>query len=251
MSSAGARPRRRTAARARERCQLTALNWALAAAAVLAVGWWLVTSPVAAVREVEVVGYERPDRAALASALGEAAAEGNLVRLPVGAIREAAAAFPWVAEVDVQRNWPAGVSVVITPAEPVAVATSKRGRGVLVDASGTVLGRAPERPGMARLRLPGGAPRAGGMLGTKLAPALAFVVALDDDPLARRLRGLRIERGSLIGSIAGSGDLVVGRPEHLDAKALALAAVLNRLSFEEQRALRYVDVTVPEHPATG
>lgn len=246
------RARRSSAAPARaERGRLTALTWALAAAALAAIGWWLLSSPVAAVRGVEVVGYERPDRPELTAALAQAASEGNLVRLPTGALREAAAAFPWVAEIDIQRDWPAGVTVVVTPAEPVAAATTKRGRGVFVDASGTVLGRAPARPGLARLRLPGGAPAAGGEVAARVAPALAFVVALGDDPLARRVRGLRLERGQLVGSLAGSGALVIGRPDSLEAKALALAAVINHLSFEEQRAVAYVDVTVPDHPVVG
>ena len=80
----------------------------LGALAALALLWWLANGPMLAVGDVTVRGYDRPDRDALVAAIDEAASDGTMVSPPVDEIRDAAAAFPWVASVSVQRDWPRG-----------------------------------------------------------------------------------------------------------------------------------------------
>lgn len=242
--------RRRRIARARGRRRRTSLLLAVGVAAGAVLLWWLATGPLLAVSGVSVSGYDRDDRPALEAALAEAAADGTVLRPPVTAMRLAAARFPWVASVSVERDWPRGVSVQVVQAEPVAVAASAEG-AVLVSEAGRVLGPVSGKPGLGWLRLGQAPPAAGYALPEDARAALGFVAAADPE-VGARVRALRVdERGLLTGRLAGGPELRLGRPERLGAKAIALGLVLARLTPEEERAAAYVELSVPERPAVG
>ena len=255
-ATAGARPhpavveRRRRIVRDRGRRRRTALLAALGLAAGAMLLWWLATGPLLAVSGVSVSGYDRDDRPALEAALAEAASDGTVLRPPVAAMRLAAARFPWVASVSVERDWPRGVSVQVVEAEPVAVAASREG-AVLVSEAGRVLGPVSGRAGVGWLRLAHAPPAPGYALPDAARPALTFVAAAAP-AVGRRVRALQVdERGLLTGALAGGPDLRLGRPERLGAKATALGLVLARLTPEEEAEAAYIDLGVPERPAVG
>jgi hypothetical protein len=246
------RERRRQVARARARRRRTALLVALGAAAGIAVLWWLLTGPVTAVQGVRVAGYDRDDRDDLAAALGAAASGGSMISPPVDDLRAAAARFPWVESISVRRDLPRMLAVVVEQAEPAAVAVPAAGAPVLVTASGRVLGPAAERnPGLGWLRLDAEPPAPGGTLPGESRAAAAFLAAAPP-AAASRVRALRREEGGvLVAELRGGPELRLGRPERLEAKAVALGIVLDHLSEEEERAAAYLDLSAPERPALG
>ncbi|MFN8109781.1 MAG: FtsQ-type POTRA domain-containing protein [Thermoleophilia bacterium] len=214
-------------------------------------GYWLATGPVLSVHGVRVTGDTHPDAAALRQAVAHAAERGgSLLSPPLGAIRRQALRSPWVADVTVQRDWPVGLVVEITPAQPMAVGVPDHGAPVLINARGQVMGPAPARGGLPRIRLGATAPAAGAPIGPGPAAALLFVRA-STAGTAAHMRGLRIQRGQLVGTLTSGPDLQLGPPVKLRQKALAVQAVLNALTPDETRKATYINVVVPENPAVG
>ena len=244
-----ARRRRIARARGRQR-RLTALV-GLGALAALALLWWLAQGPLLAVEHVTVRGYDRPDRDALVAAIEKAASGGTMVSPPVDDVRAAAAAFPWVASVSVQRDWPRGVTVDVDTARAVAIAAAARGDAALVAESGRVLGPVPDDAGLGWLRVPAPPPLAGYALPDADRAALAFLAALPPQA-SRRVRRLGMDAtGALSGRIDGGPSLRLGRPEHLAAKARALGLVLAQVPSEDVSSAAYIDLRVPKRPAIG
>jgi cell division protein FtsQ len=243
--------RRRRIARAQGRRRRLAVLLGVAALAALALLWWLAQGPLLAVSGVKVRGYDRDDRAALVAAIDEAASGGTMVSPATDEIRAAAAAFPWVASVSVQRDWPRRMTVDVTPARPVAVAAGPDGRTALVSGAGRVLGPVPERAGLGWLRLPAAPPAAGYALGEGDRAGLAFLAAAPP-AAARRVRQLGVDAtGALSGRIDGGPVLRLGRPDDLAAKARALALVLGQVPAADLEAATYIDLRVPVRPAIG
>ena len=243
--------RRRRVARARGRQRRGIALIGLGALAALALLWWLANGPMLAVGDVTVRGYDRPDGDALVAAIDEAASGGTMVSPPVDEIRDAAAAFPWVASVSVQRDWPRGVAVEVTMARPAAVAAAAGGEPAVVAASGRVLGPVPEDAGLGWLRVPSPPPAAGYALPEADRAALDFLAAAPPEA-ARRVRRLGMDAtGALSGRIDGGPALRLGRPEHLAAKARALGLVLAQVPAEDLAAATYIDLRVPQRPAIG
>jgi cell division protein FtsQ len=243
--------RRRRIARAQGRRRRQGVLLAAAALAALGLLWWLAQGPLLAVSGVKVRGYDRGDRAALVAAIDDAASGGTMVSPPADEIRAAAAAFPWVASVSVQRDWPRRVTVDVTMARPVAVAAGPDGRAALVSDAGRVLGPVPEAAGLGWLRLPAPPPPAGYALGEGDRAGLAFLAA-SPPAAARRVRQLGVdEAGALSGRIDGGPVLRLGRPDDLAAKARALALVLAQVPAEDLDAATYIDLRAPVRPAIG
>ncbi len=122
------------------------LLWGAAAAVLLLVvaGWVLFLSPWLDLRTVAVEGRGQipesvilaaaalPERTPLAG-LDTAAAEGRVAELPA------------VAEVQITRNWPNGVTIAVNPRTPVAYTATPEGP-VLVDRAGVRYESVPEAP---------------------------------------------------------------------------------------------------------
>jgi cell division protein FtsQ len=244
-----ARRRRIARARGRQRRVLALIGAAAVAALVLL--WWLANGPLLAVGHVSVRGYDRPDRAALVAAIEEAASGGTVVSPPADRLRRAAAAFPYVSEVSVQRDWPRGLTVDVTVAEPAAAVSGPGGAAAAVSEEGRVLGPVPEDAGLGWVRLPAPPPPAGYALPEPGRAALAFLAAAPPEA-GRRVRRLAIDStGSLSGLIDGGPVLRLGRPEDLTAKARALALVLSQVPAQDLEAATYIDLRIPRRPAIG
>jgi cell division protein FtsQ len=242
--------RRRAIARERGRRRRSGVLLLLGTAVAIAVVYWLATGPLLAVKDVQVRGYERDDRAELVAAL-EAAAGGGTIISPATADMDAAArAFPWVESISVARTWPRGLAVEVREAAPVAVAVAGD-RTVMLSASGRVLGDLEGAPGVGWLRLSAEPPPPGGAIPEGERAALDFIAAARPE-VGARVRALAIAPdGALEGRLRGGPPLRLGPPERLAAKASALALVLSALSPEDERAASYIDLTFPERPALG
>ncbi len=243
--------RRRRIARARGRQRRALVLIGLAALAALALLWWLAQGPLLAVGHVSVRGYDGPDRDALVAAIDGAASDGTMVSPPVDEVRAAAAAFPWVASVSVQRDWPRGLTVDVSMAQPVAIAAAAGGEAAVVAESGRVLGPVPEDAGLGWLRVAAPPPAAGYALPDADRAALAFLAAAPPEA-ARRVRRLGMDAtGALSGRIDGGPELRLGRPQHLAAKARALGLVLGKVPAQDIDSATYIDLRVPKRPAIG
>jgi cell division protein FtsQ len=243
--------RRRRIARARGRQRRGTALIGVGALAALALLWWLAQGPLLAVGHVTVRGYDRPDRDALVAAVEQAASGGTMVSPPVDEVRAAAAAFPWVASVSVQRDWPRGVTVDVATARPVAIAAAAGGEAALVAEGGRVLGPVPDDAGLGWLRLQAPPPPAGYALPDADRAALAFLAAAPQEA-SQRVRRLGMDAtGALSGHIEGGPALRLGRPEHLAAKARALGLVLAQVPAEDVQSATYIDLRVPKRPAIG
>lgn len=241
--------RRRHVARAagrrrRARAGVTALGLL-----AFALGWWLATGPLLAPRDVTVTGYAGRDLPQLERALERAAGAGSLLSLPRGALRRTAMQFPGVREIGVRRDLPFGVAVDVVPARPLAVAAGD-GAPVLVSETGRVLGPAPERARVGWLRISGPAPAYGQPLPAASRAALTLLGTLPPE-MSRRVRALHRRGGRLEGRLTGGPELRLGPPADMAVKAVALEAVLNQMSPEEESAARYIDLSAPRYPAIG
>lgn len=227
---------------------------ALAGAAALGcafAGWWLATGPVLAVRDVRIRGYDRGDAPQLREALADAAGRGgSLIVPPVGSIRRTAVRFPWVADVVVHRDLPAGLTVQIVPAAPAAVLVPARGGPVLVSPAGLVMGPAGARDGLARIRVRGEAPAVGARVPAAARAPLTFALALDPS-VSGRVRGLALARGAVTGRLASGPELRLGPPVQMRAKAMALEAIVRGVRPSDVARAGYVELSEPDHPALG
>jgi cell division protein FtsQ len=163
-----------------------------------------------------------------------------LARLDLGAVEDRVAALPAVDDVDVRRDWPNGVRIVVR--ERVAVAVVRQDREYrAMDAEG-VLFRSYERP-------PEGLPlvRADDLDREGGADALrevAGVVGALDPAIARKVDHVEVASMDAIALILSSGDEVRwGSAAQSELKARVLATLL------EVDASVY-DVSVPEQPTT-
>ena len=219
--------------------------------ACAALGYWLATGPMLSVQSVRVSGYDRPDAATLTAAVDRAGDRGgSLLAPPIGAIRRQAIRFPWVEDVTLARDWPLGLVAQVIPAEPLAIGVPTRGARVLINNRGQVMGPAGKRGGLPRVTIPGAAPEVGAAVPAGVDAALRFV-RLSAPKTANRFQALKLVNGRLTGRLRNGPLLVIGTPTRLRDKALALQAVLNWASAEDEHNATYIDVSVPERPALG
>jgi cell division septal protein FtsQ len=223
------------------------------AAAGALIGWWLVTGPVLAAQSVRLSGYDGPDKAELERALNDAAGGGSLLRPPIADLRATAQTSAWVNDVIVSRDLPLGIVVEVIPARPVAVVTAPGGVSMLVSARGRVMGPSQgSGTQLPRIQAAVNAPLvAGRAVPAGLAAAVTFTASLEA-PLAARVRALRVvEGGRLEGRLGTEGPrLIIGSPQRLSAKAVALGTLVDNVAPEDITAATYIDLTLPERPTT-
>jgi len=125
--------------------RVTVVLVALGAAVVLGlVAWLLFVSSLFGVANVQVQGVSRVAETDVVDAANIAAGT-PLARLDTAAVAARVARIPAVGSVDVVRDWPRGVTIVIHERVPAAV--RERGSGfVLVDRTGVVFDQVATRP---------------------------------------------------------------------------------------------------------
>jgi cell division protein FtsQ len=209
----------------------------LGLAVVLGIAAWLLfASSVFGVAQVAVQGSSRVGEAEVVAA-AKIPHGTPLARLDMAAVAARVESIPAVASVDVRRDWPRGVTIVVR--ERVAAAVRERGTGfVLVDRTGVVFGQVARRPRDLPLV---SAPVSAGP------PALrAALDALDAVPAAIRdqVRSVRAASPDEVTLQLTRGRTVIWGDTGQGARKGAVLAVLLT------RKADVYDVSVPDAPTT-
>lgn len=245
--------RRKSVAAEKARFRRTVLLYLIAAAAVLAGTWWVLTGPPGRISSVSVSGYDGPNAAVVEDLITRVAKRGTVVKPPEQSLRQAVEGFPWVEDVRVQRELPKGVSVVVVAAKPRAIAVPDRGEPMVVSATGRVMGPIPKKGSLAvpRVRVGTTELATGGVIAGPLVTAALKLGANLSPDVAGRLVALKQRRGGMVGKLSDGPEVRFGLMQDLPAKAEALDLVLGQMSPQEERDAAYIDLAVPWFPAVG
>jgi cell division septal protein FtsQ len=213
---------------------------ALVAVVLIGFGGWVVyASSWLGIQSVEVEGtsFLTPHEVERAADVQKGT---PLARLDVGAVEDRVAQLPAVASVDVERDWPSGVRIVVQERTAIAV-VRQRHELQGMDADGVLYRTYRHRPD----RLP--LVRAGQLDDKGSADALhevAGVIASLDRSIARKVDHVEVASMDAIELVLSNGKQVQwGSAAQSELKARVLATLL------EVNASVY-DVSVPEQPTT-
>lgn len=243
--AAAQRHERRTRARfARRQWARRWLRWRPLLGAVVSLtlvlvgGWLLFFSDTLSVHDVEVSGNDLASDARVLRALGDVEGE-QLVLVDIDDATRRVGSLREVRSVDVTRQWPDVVRVVVTERVPVAV-VSIGGTLHGLDAEGVVFRDYAKAPaGLPMVRPSTGAP------GAALTESAAVASALPED-LGVRVDHIEVATIDRITLVLRDGRRVVwGSAEESGLKAEVTDALL-----AEQKA-RVYDVTVPGRPVVA
>lgn len=246
------RDRRREVRRHEGRQRLRRLGAFAGVATLAAATGVAVLSPVLDVDRVVVLGAERTDIAEVERTSGIDVGE-PMATLRLSRAARAVETLPWVAEATVTRSWPGSVVITINERTAVAIAVAGDGSEVLVDDRGRqlVIAGEDDRGDLPTIEGLDFEVAAGQSVGAGARGALE---------LAERLRAafdgateavVVDERGALEARIAPVGTqavrVVVGTPDRIPAKVVALVSVLERAGNDVPPVV--VDVRAPDAPA--
>ncbi len=212
----------------------------------VAVGLLLVErSPLVAISDVGVVGVTEVDPEAVVAASGIRPGT-SLLRVDLDEAAAAVADLPRIESAEVVRIDPLTVEIRVVERQPAYVARQGE-QAVTIDDDGIVLSQdAPEGLVVIELEV-GTLPAPGGSVNEvpALANALAVVEGMPG-PLGPRIAGVRAAEEDRAVLVLDDATLVeMGRAQDLDAKARALAAVLEDL---DGRVVSVIDVRSPTAP---
>ena len=219
--------------------------WAVLVLLVLGVGAYATTkSSFFSVKDVEVIGTGfRVSEAEVLEAAGMNA-DSSMVGLNVKEIDERVTAIPWVAQVDIERNWPDSVRIILEERIASLIAVIPSGQKFLLDRSGVVL----EETRTGNLELPIIRVDSTGVLGeqiTGITPLLRAAEEVTPDlqawilALAPTGGGVRAE---LVGGVVA--ELGIGGTDFRD-EMRSLATVLTRVQLS---CIELIDVSIPQNP---
>jgi cell division protein FtsQ len=217
------------------------LVWLAGLLAVAALGAFLWAGPLLSVRTVRVDGAASLPAAQVQEAAG--VAEGTpLLQVDVDAAAARVARLPQVADVQVTRGWPSTVVITVVERTPLAV-VEEAGRRTLVDAEGVLFDTVTGEPPAGVVPLQVAAPGPGD---PATMAGLAAVEALPGD-LRRQVTSAAATTAEDVSLTLADGTLVRwGGPEQSDAKATALAALLEQLADGDLEPAATIDVSTPE-----
>jgi cell division protein FtsQ len=213
---------------------------ALAAAVV-----FLARSPLLAIDDVTVSGVVYADAGAIDEVVDDAVGE-SLLTIDTGALAERFEAIPWVKRAEVRRAWPPGIVVDLSERRPLAAYYAPDRRYRVIDSDGVVLATVDGNP----IDLVG----IGG-IGPAVAPGdtvpeayrgAAAVIAAFPDELRARVAAVGLDDdGNLTLALAPAGEVLLGPPDEVRAK---LVAVLTLLRGVDPASVGRLDVRVPDKP---
>lgn len=238
---AAATPSRRT----RRRLAVAAILAALLAALYM---FWLRDSSLVAVEQVTVTGLSGQDAERVRVALASTAETMTTLNVDEARLREAAAAFPVVARVEAEPEFPHAMTIHVVEHRPAALAVSGGAEQQPLAGDGSVLAGVSVEGDLPTIELavamparqlgPGAASDAARVAGAAPAAIAARVDSLAREGLAR----------GVVAQLEDGTELVFGAPERLAAKWAAAARVL---AAEDAEGATYVDVRIPERPVAG
>jgi len=225
-------------------------------ALVLGAGALAGLSPLASVRDIEVVGAQRTGTARVRAASG--LEDGPpLVRVDAGRVTARLERLAWVRRATLERRWPRTVVLTVEERLPAALAPCQASpvTGCLIDEEGRVLAPASDDAavGATLPRLSGVATvgEPGSQMPETAGGALAVAVRLPG-ALRQLVAGVRGEAGEVSLDLQAPGRersppvVRLGPPERIQEKLTAAATVLARTSVN---GVGVLDVRVPESPA--
>ena len=208
--------------------------------------FWFRNSPLVAATEVKVEGISGPQADQVTTALVHAAKGLTTLNAADDDLDAIGARFATVAAVDLQTDFPHGMTITVTERPPVLLLRS-RDRTTPVAGDGTILTGVDSGD----LKLPevgtSELPAAGKVTGDTL--ALATVAGAAPAPLRPLITDLSTgaEEGLTV-TLEGEIPVYFGDSGRAEERWAATAAVLADAKIDK---LTYVDVRVPERPAIG
>ncbi|MDP9293762.1 MAG: FtsQ-type POTRA domain-containing protein [Actinomycetota bacterium] len=218
---------------------------ALAVAIVLAGGWvWLRDASVVKVREVFITGLSSSEEPQIRQALRIAAADMTTLHVREDALRAAVRAYPSVAGIEVDADFPHKLSIEVLERTPVA-ALDAGGRRVPASGDGLLLRgmRASDLP-VLRVR---SAPPGARVTDKRVLGALG-VAGVAPGALRSRITRLRSGPRGLTLDLRNGPDLVFGSRRDAGRK---WAAAVRVLADPSAAGATYLDLRVPERVAAG
>jgi len=218
---------------------------ALAVAFVLAGGWvWLRDASVVKVREVFITGLSSSEEPHIRQALRTAAADMTTLHVREHALRAAVRAYPSVAGIEVDADFPHKLSIEVLERTPVA-ALDAGGRRVPASGDGLLLRgmRASDLP-VLRVR---SAPPGARVTERRVLGALG-VAGVAPGELRSRITRLRSGSRGLTLDLRDGPDLVFGSRRDAGRK---WAAAVRVLADPSAAGATYLDLRVPERVAAG
>ena len=219
--------------------------WIVLVLLVLCVGAYATTkSSFFSVKDVEVIGIGlRVSETEVLEAAG-INDDSSMIGLNVEEIDERVTAIPWVAKVDIERNWPDSVRITLEERIASVIAVIPSGQKFLLDRSGVVL----EENRESDLELPIIRVDSVGVLGARIigiTPLLRAAEEVTPDlqawilALAATGGGVRAE---LVGGVVA--ELGIGGTDFRD-EMRSLATVLTRVQLS---CIELIDVSIPQNP---
>ena len=219
--------------------------WIFLVLLVLGVGAYAATkSSFFSVKDVEVIGAGArvsEDEVLEAAGIND---NSSMVGLNVEEIDERVTAIPWVTQVDIERNWPDSVRIILEERIASVIAILPSGQKFLLDRSGVVLEEVRESD----LELPIIRVDSVGVLGARIigiTPLLRAAEEVTPDlqawilALAPTGGGVRAE---LVGGVVA--ELGIGGTDFRD-EMRSLATVLTRVQLS---CIEMIDVSIPQNP---
>jgi cell division protein FtsQ len=211
-----------------------------ALAAVGAVLWLLLGSPVLGVRAVQVDGGVSLPADQVREAAG--IERGTpLLRVDVDATEDRVAALPQVASVEVTRGWPDTVVITLVERVPVAV-VGEAGNRSLIDADGVLFDIVSGQPpaGVVPLAVEHPGPGDPATLA-----GVAAVGALPDDVRSQVSLASATADGEITLTLADGTLVHWGGPDESDEKAAALGGLIEQLAAGSLEPAAEIDVSTP------
>jgi len=208
---------------------------------------WLRDSSLVAVEQVTVTGVTTRDGERLRSALVSTGRSMTTLNVDREQLEQAAAVFPIVQRIEVEPDFPHGLTVHVVEHRPVALLAAG-GRTVPVAADGTILTGLPVEGDLPAIETSGQTPAR--QLPPGAARDAAAIAGGAPAVIARRIESIGREGGArgVVAQVENGPEIVFGSPERAAAK---WAAAIRVLADEEAGGATYVDVRLPERPVAG
>ena len=209
---------------------------------VAAAVWAVAFSPLTGLDTVTVTTESESEYVDVAEV--EAAADAQLgtplVRLDVAAIEAAAEELPGVADATVERTWPSGVDIAVTPRVPVANAQAGE-RWQLLDTTGATIAEVDEPVAqLPQVDVPEGEGS------ERVLDAILSAIGQMPPELSSQVTSAAAESpGAITFMLADGAAVLWGSAEESDLKSQVLLVLL------EQAPASSYDVSVPRSPTTG
>lgn len=234
--------RRRDVSEDRARRRLRWILGIIAMVAVVALGLWLVRSPILSVSQIDISGSDRSDPSRALSVLGVNVGTPT-IDVDGGALEREIETDPWVASAEVNVRWPGTITIRVT--EQVPVAPARAGTSwVLMSSESTVLEpvSSPTEDALV-IDIDLGGVEPGAVVEDPIVRgALDFASSLRSDLATGAV--VYLEGGGLYATVRGH-TVRLGRPVDLDMKATVLAALIDEGIAEGAT----IDLIAPLRPA--